>query len=169
MYVHICNHPASHCNPCVHCLTTWLVQVLYNAQIHFTAHSIKERRNTHSRLNWKTYTKYYQLKQRYLFVGLCIDSRITLQHILKKWMCECRLDSSAPVVEYCEQRKIFSFHEIRGLSWETIQLLGMLHVFRCKRIFLNMISCKILAILTSPLAYMVQFSTYASFAPCHVK
>jgi hypothetical protein len=50
--------------------------------------------------------KYYQLEQRYLFVGLCIDSRITLQHIVKKWLCECRLDSSAPVVEYCEQRKL---------------------------------------------------------------
>jgi hypothetical protein len=32
-----------------------------------------------------------------------------------------------------------------------------------------MISCKILVILISPLAYMVQYSTYASFAPCHLK
>jgi hypothetical protein len=45
----------------------------------------------------------------------------------------------------------------------------MLHVFIYKRIFLNVISCKTLVILTSPLVYMVQFSTYASFAPCHVK
>lgn len=32
-----------------------------------------------------------------------------------------------------------------------------------------MISCKTLVILNSPLAYMVQYSTYASFAPCHLK
>jgi len=32
-----------------------------------------------------------------------------------------------------------------------------------------MISYETLVILNSPLAYMVQFGTYASFAPCHVK